>query len=77
LNIGVKMNSKIDSKENSKEQVYKLCQKLASLRPPIDLRSDKADETLRFWLPEISWEEIEKFKKEFIAEGRVTSVVSE
>jgi|GEM_PF-5352925 hypothetical protein len=71
------MNSKAESKECSKEQVYRLCQRLSSLRPPIDLRSDKADETLRFWLPEIPWEVIEKFKKEYIAEGGVISAVSE
>lgn len=50
-----------------KEQVFSICHKLTTLRPPIDLRSKKADETLRFWLPEISWDFIELCKKEYLA----------
>jgi hypothetical protein len=54
--------------EESREQVFSICDKLTKLIPPIDLKSKKADETLRFWLPEISWDDIEMFKREFLAQ---------
>jgi len=59
--------------EELRDQVFSICQKLTSLRPPIDLKSKKADETLRYWLPEISWNEIELFKKEYISQSESAS----
>lgn len=52
--------------EELREQVFSLCRKLTSMIPPINLKSKKADDTLRFWLPEISWNVIELYKKEYI-----------
>lgn len=57
-----------NGQETLKCQVYRLCRKLKRMRPPIDLNTEKADETLRFWLPEISWGDIEQYKMEFISD---------
>ena len=58
--------------EESREQVFSICDKLTKLIPPIDLKSKKADETLRFWLPEISWDYIEMYKREFLDQTEAT-----
>ena len=53
---------------NSREEIFSICQSLQKMIPPIDLKSAKADETLRYWLPDLSWDIIDKHKKEFIAQ---------
>ncbi len=62
--------------EEIKEQVFRLCHKLTKMIPPIDLKSAKADETLRFWLPEISWEDINLYKKEFMTNANSNHTIN-
>ena len=52
--------------EELREQVFRLCEKLIKMRPSIQLNTQKADETLRFWLPEMTWGDIERYKQEFL-----------
>ncbi len=49
-----------------KDQVFRLCRKLSMMNHPINLSSEKADETLCFWLPEISLEDLRLYKGSII-----------
>ena len=55
---------------SAKEQVFSICRKLQKLIPPIRLNSLKADETIRYWLPEIPSSLITRYKEEFIEQTR-------
>jgi hypothetical protein len=67
---------KDDQTEELREQVFNICRKLSNLIPPVNLHSEKADETLRFWLPDMSEKDRERFKQEYLA-SRVHSGYSE
>ena len=55
-----------ESGNEVKLQVFSICRKLSKLVPPIRLDSNKADETIRYWLPEIPLSLINKYKQEFM-----------
>lgn len=50
----------------AKEQVFSICAKLTKMVPAIPLQSSKADETIRYWLPEVPLGLISLYKKEYI-----------
>ncbi len=56
----------MESRDDLKEQVFSICRKLQKMTPMVNLNSPKTDETIRYWLPEISPKLIMLYKKEFI-----------